>query len=181
MHEITELLKKWCDGDPQALNKLIPLVDYELRKTAHHYMRQERDGHILQTTALINEALMKLIRENCSWQNRKQFYVFIARRMRQVLIDYAKKRPRAKHVGLDEARRVEGKFHELLRLEEALKALATIDQRQATVVECRYFIGLSIPEVARVLDVAPATVERDWRAARAWLWRQLTRNDPSSL
>src|SRR5215217_1213598 len=103
MHEITELLKAWSNGDTQALDRLMPLVDQELKKIAHSYMRNERSGHILQTTALVHEALIKLIRENISWGNRKQFYALVAKRMRQVLVDYARRAQRAEYVEFDEA------------------------------------------------------------------------------
>jgi RNA polymerase sigma factor (TIGR02999 family) len=174
MHEITELLKAWNNGDTQALEKLMPLVDQELRKIAHSYMRKERPGHILQTTALVHEALIKLIRENVSLDNRKQFYVVVAKRMRDVLVDYVRRRPKAEHVDIDEAVISENKSKELLMLNEALTKLATISERQVTIVECRYFIGLTLKEIADLLGTSPATVDRDWRFARAWLKTQLT-------
>jgi RNA polymerase sigma-70 factor, ECF subfamily len=172
--EITELLKAWSDGDTQALNKLMPLVDHELRKIAHNYMRNERPGHILQTTALINEALMKLIGENISWENRKQFYALVARRMRQVLVDYARKERRVEYTDVDEEVISDEKPKELLMLDEALTRLAEIDERKATIVECRYFIGLTLVQMAELLGVAQSTVERDWRFARSWLKREMT-------
>jgi RNA polymerase sigma factor, TIGR02999 family len=174
MHEITELLKDWNNGDTQALEKLIPLVDQELRKIAHSYMRKEKPGHILQTTALVHEALMKLIRKNVSVDNRKQFYALVAKRMRDVLVDCARRRPKAEHVELDEAIIGDEKPKELLMLNDALTKLATISERQVTVVECRYFIGLTLKEIAELLDISPATVDRDWRFARAWLKTQMT-------
>src|SRR6185503_6368789 len=155
MHEITDLLKAWSNGDTQALEKLVPLVDDELRKIAHNYMRNERAGHILQTTALVNEALIKLIRENISWENRGQFYGFVARRMHQVLVDYANKELAAKRGKrpdqvdlLEVEEQASEKPKEVLMLEEALIKLAKIDERKAKIVECRFFIGLSIPEIA---------------------------------
>src|SRR5215813_11480529 len=119
MDQITELLKAWSDGDAEALNRLVPLVDHELRKIAHNYMRNERPGHILQTTALINEALIKLIGENISWENRRQLYALIAKRMRQVLVDYARKEAHAEFTDVDEAVISEQKPKELLMLDEA--------------------------------------------------------------
>ena len=172
--EVTELLKAWSGGDAQALEKLVPLVDHELRKLAHHYMRNERPGHILQTTALINEALIKLIGENISWDNRRQFYALVAKRMRQVLVDYARKDERVEFTDVDEAVISEQKPKELLMLDEALTKLADIDERKATIVECRYFIGLTLAQMAELLGVAQSTVERDWRFARSWLRREMT-------
>lgn len=176
MHEITELLQVWSNGDTQALDKLMPLVDKELKKIARNYMRNERPGHILQTTALVNEALIKLIRENISWENRKQFYALVAKRMRQALVDYARRRPKAEYIDVDDAVIPDEKSKELLMLDEALTRLARIDERKATIVECRYFIGLTLAEVAELLGVAKSTVEREWRFARSWLKRQMTEN-----
>jgi len=174
MHEITELLKAWSSGDTQALEKLVPLVDDELRKIAHNYMRNERSGHILQTTALVNEALIKLIRENISWENRKQFYALVAKRMRQVLVDYARRTERAGYVDLDDAVIPDETPKEVLMLDQALTKLASIDQRKETIVECRYFIGLKLEEIAELLGIGQSTVERDWRFARSWLKREMT-------
>ncbi len=174
MHEITELLKAWSSGDTQALEKLVPLVDDELRKIAHNYMRNERSGHILQTTALVNEALIKLIRENISWENRKQFYALVAKRMRQVLVDYARRTERADYVDVDDAVIPDETPKEVLMLDQALTKLASIDQRKETIVECRYFIGLNLEEIAELLGIGQSTVERDWRFARSWLKREMT-------
>lgn len=172
--EITELLKAWSDGDTQAFAKLMPLVEHELRKIAHNYMRNERPGHILQTTALVNEALIKLIGENISWENRKQFYALVARRMRQVLVDYARKEWRVEYTDVNEEVLSDEKPKELLMLDEALTRLAEIDERKATIVECRYFIGLTLAQMSELLGVAQSTVERDWRFARSWLKREMT-------
>jgi RNA polymerase sigma factor (TIGR02999 family) len=180
MDEITELLKAWSDGDAEALNRLVPLVDRELRKIAHNYMRNERPGHILQTTALVNEALIKLIGENISWENRKQFYALVAKRMRQVLVDYARKEQRAQYTDVDEAVIAYEKPKELLMLDGALTKLAEIDERKATIVECRYFIGLTLAQMAELLGVAQSTVERDWRFARSWLRREI-QHDPQHV
>jgi RNA polymerase sigma factor (TIGR02999 family) len=175
MHEITELLKAWGEGDKQALDRLIPLVDPELKKIAKKYMRNERPGNILQTTALVHEALIKLIKEkDISWENRKQFYGFVARRMRQVLIDYAQHYPNVQYDDVDDENLSKEKSKEILMLEAALTKLAKMDERMATIVECRFFIGLTIPEVAELLGVGESTVERDWRFARDWLKAQMT-------
>jgi RNA polymerase sigma factor (TIGR02999 family) len=169
MDEITQLLKAWSNGDNEALEKLLPLVDHELRKIARGYMRNERPNHILQTTALVNEALMKLIRESISWDNRKQFYALIAKRMRQVLIDYARRANRAEHIDLDDADAAQERSQTLIMLDEALTKLAQTDQRMATIVESRFFIGLTNTEIAELLGISRATVERDWRFACSWL------------
>ena len=175
MHEVTKLLQAWRDGDTEALDKLIPLVDRELKKIARHYMRNERAGHILQTTALVNEALIKLIRENISFEDRKHFYGLIAKRMRQVLFDYARKRPAAEHISVDETEIPdEEKAQEIRLLEEALKKLAETDKRKVTIIECRFFIGLSNDEIAELLGISATTVQRDWRFARAWLKTEMT-------
>jgi RNA polymerase sigma factor (TIGR02999 family) len=174
MPEITELLQAWNKGDKEAMNRLMPLVDQELKKIAHNYMRHERAGHILQTTALVNEAFIKLIRDNISWESRKQFYGFIAKRMRQVLVDYARRTPKAEYVDINEVILSDEKTRELLRLDEVLKALAKLDERKATMVECRFFIGLTIPETAELLGVGTSTVERDWEFARAWIEQEMT-------
>lgn len=174
MHEITELLQAWSKGDKQALEKLAPIVDPELKKIAHGYMLRERPGNILQTTALVNEALIRLIKENISWENRKQFYGFVAKRMRQVLVDNAENYPKVEYVDIDDANISKEKSKEILMLEAALTKLARMDERMATIIECRFFIGLTIPEVAELLGVGESTVERDWRFARDWLKREMT-------
>jgi RNA polymerase sigma-70 factor (ECF subfamily) len=181
-HEITELLQAWSRGDPEALEKLIPLVDHELRKIAHAYMVKEKAGHLLQTTALINEALMKLIEgEPISWQNRKHFYSLVARRMRQVLIEYAreqlaaKRGKRAEHIDIADAVFLSAEMsEELVLLDEALTKLSEIDERKARIVEYRYFGGFTLEEIAKIFDLAPSTIERDWRFARSWLKREMT-------
>ena len=174
MHEITDLLKAWSQGDTHAFEQLIPLVDKELRKIAHHYMRNERPGNILQTTALVNEALIRLIRENINWESRAQFYGFVAKRMRQVLVDYARKTQRADYVDVDDAVIPDETPREVLLLDEALTKLARIDGRKATIVECRFFIGLTHAEIAELLGVGQSTVDRDWHFARAWLKHEMT-------
>jgi RNA polymerase sigma-70 factor (ECF subfamily) len=177
MHEITELLKAWNGGDEEALNKLIPLVDPELKVMAHNYMRNERSEHILQTTALINEALIRLIRENVSYENRGQFYGFVAKRMRQVLVDYARRMRtarRVEHVNVDDADIPYETSKEVLMLDHALTKLAEIDPRKVTIVECRFFLGLTLAETAELLGIGHATVERDWDFTRSWLKQQMT-------
>ena len=181
VHEITELLKAWNKGDSEARDRLVPLVEHELKKIARAYMSNERSGHILQTTALVNEAFLKLLRENITWANRKQFYALIAKRMRQVLIDYAKKQSAAKRGSrpeqIDPAElpdQPSERSKELLMLDQALTKLAEIDQRKATIVESRFFIGLSFEEIAKVLGTSAATVRREWNFAQAWLKNELT-------
>lgn len=174
MPEITELLQAFNQGDKEALNKLMPLVDHDVKRIAHNYMRNERTGHILQTTALVNEALIKLIRENISWLNRQQFYGFIARRMKQVLVDYAKRAPKMKYIDIDEVVIPDTKPRDILRLNKALEGLAELDQRKASIVECRFFMGLTIPEISELLGIGKATVERDWEFTRSWLKQQMT-------
>lgn len=173
-HEITKLLNAWNDGDQEALDKLVPLVDKELKILAHNYMRKERPGHILQTTALVNEAILRLIREQVSWNNRKQFYAIVARRMRQILIDYARKKPKAEFVEPGDAVKAEERSTEILLVGEALAKLEKIDKRMARIVEYRFFIGLPHAETAKLLGIGQSTVERDWRFARAWLKDEMT-------
>lgn len=177
MNEITDLLKAWSAGDNQAFDKLMPLVDPELKRLAQAYMRNERAGHILQPTALVNEALLKLIREkNIDYENRKHFYGFVAKRMRQVLVDYARGN-RTRGVDIAELERQSSeKSEELILLDQALSKLATIDERIATIVEYRHFIGLSRKDVAALLGVSPSTVDRDWSFARDWLKHEMTAN-----
>ena len=179
-HEITELLQAWSRGDAEALGKLIPLVDRELKKIAHAYMRKERPGHILQTTALVDEALIRLIRaDKINWDNRKHFYALIAQRMRQVLVDYARKQitkggTRVAQIGVSEADKLTAKAsEELLDLHQALTKLATLDARKAKIVEQHYFGGFTFAEIAKVLGVSKSTVEREWRFARSWLMSEI--------
>jgi len=186
-HEITQLLVAWSDGDQVALTKLIPLVESELRRLARTYMSRERIDHTLQTTALINEAYVKLINaSDVKWQNRAHFFGIAARVMRRVLVDFARQRNFRKRGGgshqisFDEALAISDADHpDLLALDEALTALAKVDDRKARIVEMRFFGGLTEKETAAALDVSPETVRRDWRLAKAWLLRQLSykRND----
>lgn len=181
--EITELLVAWSDGDQAALEKLSPLVYDELHRLAHRYMRGERAGHTLQTTALVNEAYVRLIDwKNVRWQNRAHFFGVSAQLMRRILVDFARSRAYEKRGGgvhavtLHDAIDVSNdKGVDLEALDEALSALAELDPRQSKVVELRFFGGLTNEEAAEVLKVSIATVRRDWSLARAWLHRELSR------
>ena len=178
--EITQLLLAWSDGDQAALEKLTPLVYAELHRLAKGYMFGERPGHTLQTTALINEAYMRLIDwKNVRWQGRAHFFGVAAQVMRRILVDFARARHYAKRggaaaqVSLDEAVTIhEDRSAELIALDEALKSLAEIDPRKSQVVELRFFGGLSAKETAEALKVSLRTVEREWNSARAWLYRE---------
>jgi RNA polymerase sigma factor (TIGR02999 family) len=180
--EITDLLQAWERGDHSALEKLIPLVETELRHHAKTYMRRERPGHILQTTALINETYIKLIGQNrVHWQSRSHFYAIAALCMRRVLTDYAKTNLRAKRggdaqpVSLSAALLSTDKSEELLALDAALHKLTEKDERKSRIVELRYYGGYTVAEIADILGVSEITVARDWRLARAWLRRELSR------
>ena len=182
-HEITGLLVAWGNGDQEALDQLTPLVYQELHRLAEHYLKGERSGHILQTTALVNEVYLRLIDwKNVEWQNRAHFLGVSARLMRHILVNFARKRLTAKRgaaavqVSLSEAANMTSAQNlDLLALDDALNALAALDPRQSQVVEMRFFGGLSIEETAEALKVSPATVRRDWSLARAWLRRELKR------
>jgi RNA polymerase sigma factor (TIGR02999 family) len=181
-HEITDLLQAWSNGDEEALAKLLPLIDHELKRIAHAYMQRERPGHTLQTTALVNEALIRLIgEEKISWNSRTHFYSLAARRMRQVLIEHAreqmtaKRGARAEHVAISDADLLSPALsEELLALDEALTRLNKIDERKAKIVEYRYFAGFTMDEIAEILGIALPTVEREWRFARSWLRREMS-------
>jgi RNA polymerase sigma factor (TIGR02999 family) len=181
-HQVTRLLKKWSDGDETALEQLIPLVHDELHRLAHQYIRREEPGHILQTSALINEAYLRLVDQpKIRWENRNHFFGIAARLMRRILVDDARKRNAAKRGGsliqipLDEATSVANEqAANVAALDDALKVLETIDTRQGQIVELRFFGGLSIEETAEVLKVSPGTVMRDWTFARAWLRNEMT-------
>lgn len=182
MNEITKLLKAWKSGDKEALDKLMDLIVPELKKIAHKYMSAEKPGNILQTTALVNEALIKLISEKISFEDRKQFYRVVARRMRQVLIDEARrqsteKRGRAAVQQLDDrmVKKISSaRSRELLRLDAALEQLANEDKQRAAIVECHFFTGLSFAEVAEVLGLSKTKVEREWNRTRLQLKREMT-------
>ena|SRR6266850_589093 len=181
--EVTQLLAAWSDGDRSALEKLLPLVADELHRLAHRYMNREREGHTLQTTALVNEAYLKLIdQRNVHWQNRAHFFGIAAQIMRRILIDHARRhlspqRGGGKTISLDEVAIVSGeRAAELVALDDALTSLAKVDERKSRVVELRFFGGLSVEEIAEVLAVSPDTITRDWRRAKAFLRRELSRN-----
>jgi RNA polymerase sigma-70 factor (ECF subfamily) len=181
-HEVTELLVAWSDGDEQALERLAPLVQAELHRLARRYMSRERGDHLLQTSALINEAYLRLIDwKSARWQNRAHFFGVAAQMMRRILVDFARRRPRAeggeaRHVSLEDALIVaDERQPDLVALDEALIALAELDERKARVVELRFFGGLSVEETAEVLKLSPITVIREWNKAKAWLYRELSR------
>jgi RNA polymerase sigma-70 factor, ECF subfamily len=180
-HEITKLLKDWSAGDSTALDRLIPMVYDELHRLAHQHMRHERAGHMLQTSALINEAYLRLADQSeVTFQNRVHFFGIAARLMRQILVDEARKRNSAKRgggaiqVSLADATSVaQEQAANVVGLDKALKDLERIDARQSEIVELRFFGGLSIDETAEVLKVSPGTVMRDWTFARAWLRNEM--------
>jgi RNA polymerase sigma factor (TIGR02999 family) len=181
---ITQILRKWSDGDHEALDELMPLVYDELHRQAARYLRREKRGHTLQTTGLIHEAYIKLIdQKNVDWQNRLHFFAIASQAMRRILVDYA----RAKHsekrggddirVSLTDAMNVAAQTEDvdLIALDEALTRLEKVDTQQARVVELRYFSGLSLEDTAETLKISRATAARDWNVAKAWLHRELTR------
>jgi RNA polymerase sigma factor (TIGR02999 family) len=181
-HEVTKLLKEWSDGNQTALEELMPLVYDELHRLAHRHMRHEKPGHLLQTSALINEAYLRLVDQpQIHWENRSHFFGIAARLMRRILVDEARKRKSDKrggeviHVTLNEATSL---AHEqaanVVALDDALKSLEAIDSRQSKIVELRFFGGLSVDETAVVLKVSPGTVMRDWTFARAWLKNEMS-------
>lgn len=175
--KVTQLVMAWSEGDQSALEKLTPLVHEELRRLAHHYMKGERQGHTLQTTALVNEAYLKLIdQKQVKFKNRTQFFALAATLMRHILVDYARSRQYlkrgggAQRVSLDKVLIVTGdRDQDLVALDEALIRLAAIDARKSKVVELRFFGGMSVDETAEALDVSAVTVMREWRMAKAWL------------
>jgi len=183
--EITRLLVAWGDGDQSALDKLVPLVQSELHRLAHHYMGRERPDHTLQTSALVNEAYIRLIDwKNVRWQNRAHFFGVSAQLMRRILVDFARERHYLKRgggalqVSMSEAAAFAmDKEADLVALDEALVELSEMDRRKAQVVELRFFGGLSVKEVAEVLKISEETVMRDWRLAKVWLLRQLGREE----
>ncbi|MBL8208375.1 MAG: sigma-70 family RNA polymerase sigma factor [Blastocatellia bacterium] len=185
--EITQLLRAWNDGDEAALQQLTPLVHQELRRLAHRYLAHERGSHSLQTSALVNEAYLRLVdAQQVNWQNRAHFFGVSARLMRQILVDFARTRDSHKrggevsivgledtpHQGLDIART---RSAELVALDDALNLLSTLNPRHSQIVELRFFGGLTETEIAEVLHVSERTVRSDWRVARAWLQRELSR------
>ena len=182
---VTELLVRWSEGDDPALAELMPLVYEELRRLAHRQMAAERTGHTLQTTALVNEAYLRLADQtNPNWQSRAHFFAVAARAMRQILVSYARSNRAQKRGGgafkveLDEAALVSPEeSQEIVDLHEALERLATLDSRKAQVVELKYFGGLNYEEMAEVLKISPVTARRDWRFAKAWLYTELQNVD----
>jgi RNA polymerase sigma factor (TIGR02999 family) len=178
---LTELLRAWSDGDEAALDQLAPMVHAELHRLARRYMSGEREDHVLQTSALINEAYLRLIDwKAVRWQNRAHFFGVAAQLMRRILVDFARRRPRvekgieARHLSLDEALTISSeKEPDLIALDEALKSLAEVDERKSRIVELRFFGGLSVDETAEVMNVASITVIREWNKAKAWLYREL--------
>jgi RNA polymerase sigma-70 factor, ECF subfamily len=180
--EVTHLLKAWGQGDEDALSRLMPLVEAELHRLAHRYMSREKPEHTLQTTALVNEVYLRLVDiAQVSWQDRAHFFAISARMMRRILTDFARSRNYQKRggaalqVSFDEALAVsKEQDKEIVAVDEALLALAAVDARKSQVVELRFFGGLSVEETAEVLKVSPETVKRDWRFAKAWLYRALS-------
>jgi RNA polymerase sigma-70 factor (ECF subfamily) len=178
--EISKLLRAWSDGDQGALNGLTPIVYQELRRLAHRYMQRERPGHALQTTALVNEAYLRLVDyKRMQWQNRAHFFAVAAQVMRRILVDHARSKNMKRgggrhHVSLDDVAVVSGdRTGDLVALDDAMNALARLDPRKMQIIEMRFFGGLSVEEAAEVLKVSPATVRRDWSIARFWLYREL--------
>jgi len=180
--DVSQLLIEWSNGDKSALDKLTPLIYDELRRLAHHYMSHERTGHTLQTTALVNEAYLRLVnRKDVHWQNRAHFFGIAAQLMRRILVDHARSKKRAKRGGSD----IRVSFNEanalapvqdldIVALDEALARLAEVDEQQSRIVELRFFSGLTVEETAEVLSISPATVKRDWSMAKAWLHREIS-------
>lgn len=182
-HEVTRLLLDWSKGDKTALDKLMPLIYEELRRLAHRYMNRERAGHTMQTTALVNEAYVRLVnRKNVHWQDRAHFFAIAAELMRTILVDHARSHASTKRGGgarklaLDEALVVsQERAADVVALDDALRALALIDPKQSRIVELRFFGGLTIEETAEVLDLSAATIKREWSTAKAWLYHELAK------
>jgi RNA polymerase sigma factor (TIGR02999 family) len=183
-NQVTRLLQLWSDGDKIALEKLTPIVFQELHRLAHRYMSGEKQGHLLQTTALINEAYIRLTGlERMDWQNRTHFYAVASQMMRRILVDFArsqkslKRGGKASRVSIDDIPLVsEDTDLNLVALDDALQVLSDVDERKCKVVELRFFGGLSVAETAEVLKVSPDTVLRDWRLAKVWLRREMTQS-----
>jgi RNA polymerase sigma factor (TIGR02999 family) len=179
--EVTELLRAWSNGDENALDKLTPIIYPELYKIAKAYMGRERQGHILQPTALVNEAYMRLIDwESTKWNNRSHFFRASAQLMRHILVDIARNRPKIgsveiRQISLSEANRISPERDiDVLALHEALTELEKYDERKVKIVELKFFGGLTVDEIAELLNLAPITVLRDWKMAKAWLYRKLS-------
>jgi RNA polymerase sigma factor (TIGR02999 family) len=190
-HDVSALLRAWSAGDARALDRLTPIVYGELHRLAGRYMRRERPGHSLQTTALVNEAYTRLVDyKRMQWQDRAHFFAVSAQVMRRILVEHArrhnlKRGGGVQHVSLEEAAIVgDSGDLDLVALDDAMNTLARLDPRKVRVVEMRFFGGLSVEETAEVLKISSVTVKRDWRAARTWLYRELTgatNNGPSTL
>jgi RNA polymerase sigma factor (TIGR02999 family) len=184
--DVTQLLVSWSQGDQAALEQLMPLVYSELRRLASSYLRRERSNHTLQSTALVHEAFMRLVNQrDVHWRNRAHFYAIAAQMIRRILVDYARSQHTEKRgsgavkLALDEAvaaPRESGLDLDLLALNRALDQLSHLDARQSRIVELRFFAGLSIEETAEVMNLSAATIKREWNTARAWLFREMTRN-----
>ncbi|HEY2963043.1 MAG TPA: sigma-70 family RNA polymerase sigma factor [Pyrinomonadaceae bacterium] len=182
--EVTGLLLDWSKGDLQAYEKLVPLVEKELHRIAHRYMSRERPGHTLQTTALVNEAYLRLVDQKMQWQNRSHFFGIAAELMRRILVDHARSHQYAKRGGgaqkirLNEAMLMaRERSSDLVALDDALTSLAAFDPRKARVVELRFFGGLNVEETAEVLEISTNTVKRDWTTARAWLYNAISKSE----
>ena len=178
--QVTQLLQDWRSGKSKALNDLIPLVQDTLRQLAARYMRGENAGHTLQATALVNEAFLRLVDAKVTWQNRAHFIAIAARNMRHILVDHAKAKRREKRGGdalrvtLHETRVGESNEPDILDLEDALNQLTKVDERKAQIIELNFYGGLTYDEIAEVLSISPATVDRELRFAKAWLYRELS-------
>jgi RNA polymerase sigma factor (TIGR02999 family) len=183
-HNVTQLLIAWNNGDQSAFEQLVPMVHAELHRLARRYMGQERAGHLLQPTALVNEAYLRLIDwKNVEWKNRAHFFGVSAQLMRRILVDFARRRPRlagqtAPHVSFDEALTVSAeRSDDLVAVDDALTSLARIDERKSRIVELRFFGGLSVKETAEVMQLSEITVIREWNKAKAWLYREMSKEN----
>ena len=182
--QVTKLLQGWRAGERSAPDELLPLVYDELRRLAHHYLKNERPHHTLQSTALVNEAYLRLVEQDLpKWESRAHFFAIAAQLMRQILVDYARRHRASKRgsgacmLELDDAAGLpQRKSVDVIALDDALNTLSEIDPRQSRVVELRFFAGLSVEETSEVMGIATATVQRDWTAARAWLHREISRS-----
>jgi RNA polymerase sigma factor (TIGR02999 family) len=180
-HEVTQLLISWKEGDQSALEQLVPLVNAELHRLARRYLVQERPGHPLQPTALVNEAYLRLIEwKNVEWKNRAHFFGVSAQLMRRILVDFARQRPRVAGESVHQVSLAqvgaEDRSADLIALDDALKNLSEIDERKSRIVELRFFGGLSNEETAEVLEISAITVIREWNKAKAWLYRELSKD-----
>jgi RNA polymerase sigma factor (TIGR02999 family) len=184
-HQVTHLLRAWGEGEQSALDELVPLVYQEMHRLAQVYMSRERSGHVLQTTALVNEAYIRLVdTTRASWQNRAHFFAICAKVMRRILVEWARSRQALKRGGaavpleLVESLVADGPGQDLVALDDALKDLSALDARKGKVVELRFFGGLSVEETAEALKISCETVMRDWKFAKSWLRRELAREKP---